>query len=543
MTRRAPDDPPSDHLRPDMPSAIARSVSEGELGTRERLRQSGPVDARGEFIVKRALLIVAPSPPQDVGEDFTSGFQAMNLNPNSSSYTYHTPPEQYQSFVPPAFPYGQMAYHRPTGSTPPQAYKHPGQTFSIEHMHGMPGYPGRPPVSRSNESSPFDLASPYPGQATPHVMTRPPGPYAEAIWTSPPMSPVMQSSYGSMSQGSRPTLINEFGQPSGIFYGGGSQPPPSAWSTPSSPFAYYTPFQAQNPQMEPHMVGSDWSTSTSPMLSQDAFVHRGSLAGSFNARQGHNPNRLSWSGPPRGFAPLESGKDRERKPYHPQPPVRRSDWVMWVGNVPPNTSHEELWRYFNNTVPSNGSDPDAEPWRGPSSIFLISRSSCAFVNLSSQSDLDRAVSFFNGRSLRPWDPRCPRMVCRVRRKDDDLRAGVGAQRGTGMHREWVKDQERQGGPPTVQIPSPAIEVSDSSLSATSTASASSVPPSPAILEHPPEGEGRRRESVGATHKSSASFASTNSSFLTKHFPRRVFILKSMTNVCLNTTASLISGRA
>jgi hypothetical protein len=45
----------------------------------------------------------------------------------------------------------------------------------------------------------------------------------------------------------------------------------------------------------------------------------------------------------------------------------------------------------------------------------------------------------------------------------------------------------------------------------------------------PEGEGRRRESIkGADHKSKSSYASTNSSFLVRHFPRRVFILKSIT---------------
>lgn len=166
---------------------------------------------------------------------------------------------------------------------------------------------------------------------------------------------------------------------------------------------------------------------------------------------------------------------------------------------PNNTSHEELWRYFNTTIPTTV-DPNNGTWRGPSSIFLISRSSCAFVNLSSEEDLDRAVTFFNGRPLRPWDNRCPRMVCRVRRKDDDLRAGVGAQRGTGMHREWIKRQEGE----TL---------------------------SPSAVE-PPDGEGRRRESIinKVDHKSSGSCASTNSSFLLKHFPKRVFILKSLSTV-------------
>lgn len=203
---------------------------------------------------------------------------------------------------------------------------------------------------------------------------------------------------------------------------------------------------------------------------------------------------------------------------------------------PQNTSHEELWRFFNDEKPVVGDpDLDSQPWRGPSSIFLISRSSCAFVNLSTQEDLDRAVTYFHGKALRAWDPRCPRMVCRVRRKDDDLRAGVGAQRGTGMHRQWVKDHPDDDPPEAQEVimPPQHIDISSSSEPPTPNESASSVPPSPAALEQPPDGEGRRRESIVATgalphHKSSASYASTNSSFLLRNFPKRIFILKSTT---------------
>ncbi|KLT45073.1 hypothetical protein CC85DRAFT_241360 [Cutaneotrichosporon oleaginosum] len=190
--------------------------------------------------------------------------------------------------------------------------------------------------------------------------------------------------------------------------------------------------------------------------------------------------------------------ERERKEYHPQPPARRSEWVMWVGNVPSNVSHEELWRFFNTTTPPSALSNPSEPWRGPSSIFLISRSSCAFVNFSSQADLDRAVPFFHGLSLRPWDPRCPRMVCRVRHKDDDLRAGVGAQRGVGMHRAWVEQQKQAE--KNLSPKAPNLELPD----------------------HP------HSQSSSSNHKSSASFASTNSSFLVHHFPKRYFILKSLT---------------
>ena len=204
--------------------------------------------------------------------------------------------------------------------------------------------------------------------------------------------------------------------------------------------------------------------------------------------------------------------------------------MEFADQSPGNTSHEELWKYFNSTIPSLPDEEETTEWHGPSSIFLISRSQCAFVNLSSQSDLDRAVRFFNGKSLRPNDPRCPRMVCRIRKKDDDLRAGVGAQRGTGMHREWIKGRDDQLPPPLETNLTPDHSGASSGLGSAKI----TEPPSPAVLEQPPEGEGRRRssiaEAVKARNASTTSMASTNSSFLLRHFPKRFFILKSLTTV-------------
>ncbi|KAF7372094.1 YTH domain-containing protein 1 [Mycena venus] len=43
---------------------------------------------------------------------------------------------------------------------------------------------------------------------------------------------------------------------------------------------------------------------------------------------------------------IDRAQPLERQPYHPTPPVSRSDWVMWVGNVPRDAGHDELWRFF-----------------------------------------------------------------------------------------------------------------------------------------------------------------------------------------------------
>ncbi|WRT68015.1 uncharacterized protein IL334_004990 [Kwoniella shivajii] len=421
---------------------------------------------------------------EEVETDLQGQLQNLQIDaPHSTYHPYQPPPEEH-----PYQPYGQTYY--PTQ----QSFQYPSYSYSPypEHIQG-------------HSTSPINPSGQHFG-----------------MWTSPPLSPAVSSvPFRPPLPSSRPgpASVGEYS----AFYGPSrasySTGPTSNWTSPSMPstYGFYSPYQQQQPTMEPVRPNSnEWSPAPSTSVGQPY----------------RRANRLSWSGPSRPPKELsilqEKEKERERKAYHPQAPARRSDWVMWVGNVPPNTSHEELWRYFNNTIPSINPADDAEPWRGPSSIFLISRSSCAFVNLSSQTDLNRAVAFFNGKSLRPWDVRCPRMLCRIRRKDDDLRSGVGAQRGTGMHRGWVKEQE-------IKLPR---QTSSASIGSTN-----SVPPSPAVLEHAPDGEGRRRESIvkegneEAKHKSSGSFASTNSSFLMKHFPKRIFILKSLTTAELEESVA------
>lgn len=173
-----------------------------------------------------------------------------------------------------------------------------------------------------------------------------------------------------------------------------------------------------------------------------------------------------------------------RKAWHPAPPAQRSEWVMWCGNVPSDATQDELWRFFTGPlskrpVSSHGSSPKAPstilddtaetltvaaeagemppaspvdpsapvPFDGEcevASVFLIARSSCCFVNYRSQEALDSAISRFNGLPIRPLEgPRSLRLVCRVRRKEDDLKAGVGGQRGRGVHKDWVKDKQAQ----------------------------------------------------------------------------------------------------
>ncbi|CAK5283834.1 unnamed protein product [Mycena citricolor] len=154
---------------------------------------------------------------------------------------------------------------------------------------------------------------------------------------------------------------------------------------------------------------------------------------------------------------------------------------MWVGNVPKHADETDLQTFFTQSED-----------HGVVSIFLLSKSSCAFVNFASEAHLIAAIQQYDGRHLRPEWSMGPALVCRVRTLNDDLWTGVGGQRGMGLHRQWIKDH---AGPPN-----PALDVSDS---------------------HSP---------------SSASDGSTTSSFFETHFPRRFFVLKCQTREELDRCA-------
>ncbi|KAJ7716897.1 YT521-B-like domain-containing protein, partial [Mycena olivaceomarginata] len=196
-----------------------------------------------------------------------------------------------------------------------------------------------------------------------------------------------------------------------------------------------------------------------------------------------------------------------RRPYHPAPPAHRSDWVMWAGNVPSDTKHDELWHFFmqgpqegvggrwvaGNTSATLAPGADithaftntSAPTHGILSIFLISRSSCAFINYASSLALSAAIERFHDAPLRTGDT-SNRLVCKVRCGSDDLHTGVGEQCGTGMHVHWVKEREHEW---------------EDAESASHSSPAS------------------------ASHSNSMS---TNSSVLARHFPQWFFILKSLT---------------
>ena len=208
---------------------------------------------------------------------------------------------------------------------------------------------------------------------------------------------------------------------------------------------------------------------------------------------------------------------RERRSYHPKTPAHRSEWVMWVGNVPSDATPDELRAFFNRPLPpqspnqSRKSPNLPQVYGGVSSVFLIARSNCAFVNFESEAQLGAAVARFHGKPIRPDNPPCPRLVCRVRKRTDDLKAGVGAQRGNGMHVKWVKEQKKM------------VKGEDADLVGLDKAIGWSSPLSIS------DDDGQERSSTPSS-SISGSLASTDSGILTRYFPQRYFILKSLTQV-------------
>ncbi len=188
---------------------------------------------------------------------------------------------------------------------------------------------------------------------------------------------------------------------------------------------------------------------------------------------------------------------------------------MWVGNVPSNATNDELWEFFDQPLPLP-SPTQTEPPKdrqqvcgGVSTVFVMSRSNCAFINFESEAQLQAATARFNGQPIRPQNPRCPLLVCRVRERIDVLMAGVGAQRGNGVHVKWVKEQQTtvRGGQTAVDPPKDT-----------------SRPSSPLSVSIDDV------QAAGKSISRSPSVASTNSDFLIRFFPQRYFILKSLTQV-------------
>ncbi|GAA5937922.1 uncharacterized protein JCM15063_005413 [Sporobolomyces koalae] len=254
----------------------------------------------------------------------------------------------------------------------------------------------------------------------------------------------------------------------------------------------------------PPKTVSPQSTSIPKVYSPPKEVSRGMLAST----------RLREAARAQGAKPARATRDPKgrvapKKGNLPKPPAH-SPFALWVGNVPSDASHSELWQFFvtrpsphaMGIISSDNIDLDTP---GVESIHLIARSNCAFVNYVSEIHLRHAITVANGLSLRPNDPRCKTLLCRVRKEEDESKTGVGAQRVGGIHKAFVKLQ-RERMNEAEQILRLKIDEQGSEPKSSATKAFE-----------------KRRESSSSV---SAGTTSTNSSFFAKHFEKRWFIMKS-----------------
>ncbi|GAA6017512.1 hypothetical protein JCM10207_008252 [Rhodosporidiobolus poonsookiae] len=212
----------------------------------------------------------------------------------------------------------------------------------------------------------------------------------------------------------------------------------------------------------------------------------------------------------------------------PKPPTH-SPHALWVGNVPSDASHAELWQFFQTRptpaasgyVAGLGDEGLDLGITGIESIHLITRSNCAFVNYISHLHLRHAITVSNGASLRPEDRQCKHFVCRERKLEDDAKSGVGAQRVGGIHKTYIREQQARmaEGQQRVVAAQQYAEAQERAKGGAALALGEGA----GKVEGGAEPQGRRQSvmSVGSQGTSS-----TTSSFLSKHFERRYFILKS-----------------
>lgn len=423
----------------------------------------------------------SPTPPSNPASSFyrnpSPHYQSPSpyiQRPNYPGPPYSAAPQQQPIMIhsPPHFAFPHLpGVSSPESSMPAMAYSQPQMMSMIPQPSQMFSYSGPSPENtQPPHSYGATTAAPTMGIYSPSVDPSSPAPRSPQ-GTSNPGGVSRQSSfvgqtgyqhmgYSTTAPAYAPPHSYSPGQPfySSQFppsfppsYGSSEQDPSGAWwylppgatgmSYENMQGAFQPAYGLSYPSLNPREPENHSGSSTYP-ASPSVIRPPGSFGGSPsgpardinfarppNTQQGssHLPAAPATAQSQPSAPTTTVGEVRPhpgRKPYHPNPPAHRSEWVMWAGNVPSDATQDELWRFFNQPGPPSRRPitaegvprPDLENISGGvSSIFLISRSNCAFINFESESHLEAATIRFNGQPLRPTDPRCPRLVCRIRK--------------------------------------------------------------------------------------------------------------------------------
>ncbi|KZT19974.1 hypothetical protein NEOLEDRAFT_1141276 [Neolentinus lepideus HHB14362 ss-1] len=483
--------------------------------------------------------------PSSIGSRYTA-FQARGAHyaqhtGYGGSYTLSPQPADHLRAPPNAtFSYAPGFPHH--GHMPPLMHHHssPGPSSMFVHAQVAPSPPPRSPLP-----SPGSQGGPRSALFYPSHLSTSSFPYQAQPYS--PSTPIYQSQYPPASYPSQFIAPGEQESQGTWWYVPSNVPSPNQYDPMSHAFPphYALPYPSLNRQ-----EFESYSRPGAPPISPVGYpmsppLPHGHMAHPQVFGVGHEsaPPPLAYPkspGPASSEVSAASARGNPssvRRPYHPNPPGHRSEWVMWVGNVPGDVTVEELWRVFNHpgpitqrspgSTPKEDEGPEGQLYGGVVSIYPIVRSNCAFVNFESEAHLRSAIARFNGQPLRANDPKCPRLVCRVRAQEDDLRAGVGAQRGTGLHTRWVREKAEGEEAAVGESALDRVPTPTSSAGSLGGDLARRIAP----LSFSSDDEGRFRR--GTKKSSSGSYASTNSSFLAHHFPKRYFILKSLTQFDLD----------
>ncbi|PHH69917.1 hypothetical protein CDD82_7435 [Ophiocordyceps australis] len=287
-------------------------------------------------------------------------------------------------------------------------------------------------------ASQLDMASQQTHQGS--YQAPPLGGYRPGQYPPPPahryMSPIMTQMPHMAQYGAPPMAYYMHQAPMSPYYAAGHGPP-SHMPSPRHNMAYYASHvvmgQAQPgfyyqqpaheysmpPQPQPMLVAADVSPRPPDAPDAPPPAHGYSCLGDSNGTgpdQGHDGHK-TVRGPPR--KPRQSGKqtaagtDRCQRP--PETYIAAAGHAIWIGNLPPNTDLMSLVHHV------------CKETTGLESVFLISKSNCAFANFK-----DDKTCLAAQQTLHDSRYETVRLVSRLRKSTVEGVAGLTAPTGPAL---------------------------------------------------------------------------------------------------------------
>ncbi|KAF7712193.1 Uncharacterized protein PECH_006791 [Penicillium ucsense] len=341
---------------------------------------------------------------------------------STSSSTFPNP-NQARYGPPSPLNMSHMAYSLPTHQSPssPFEVQHLMHQYSTTHPHVLPypmqsmsHYPGQ------NTGGNMPFAAPYPPAYIPYPMPQPPPTqHATGHYQQYVLSPTMQLA---------PGQVSPFG--AGYYHPAGYIPFSRHGSQSES-------VQLRNPGMPSRQasfsqaVPAPGVTTGTPRTDTDKRGSKGDYDVTKTIVDGSNTKRPSQpvtttSDSQHAYQPLIPPPGTPRGP--PRKP-KQSGHALWVGNLPPGASVVDLKDHFSQDAVDS-----------IESVFLISKSNCAFVNYKSAAACAAALARFHDSRFQGV-----RLVCRLRKGFTAPGSGLGSGAvGVGMGSSGGVSHSRPG---------------------------------------------------------------------------------------------------